>query len=98
MPWSLNQRADGGSVTKTFIRFGVDLRDREMTPDSLAEFAIESVQKKSRAKRHKILNPKYRARGYYPAYLCYRDAVLDRFGAAKLTQAEKIILRLVREA
>jgi hypothetical protein len=71
------------------------LRDDDINPESLAEFAIESVSKSPA--RNAI---RYRAQNIEqgivtPLTYAYRDAILRRAGATDLTEAEQIVLRSV---
>ena len=70
-----------------------NLTDEEINPESLAQFAIDSVHKRPERNAVKYLANNIAQGIITPLTYAYRDAILRRTGAAELAGAEEFILR-----
>lgn len=84
------------SVACFYCDLASNLSDEEITAESLAQFAIESVRKIPMRNAIRYLAQNIEQGVVTPLTYAYRDAILRRTGAVDLTEAEKIILRSVR--
>jgi len=69
------------------------LNEADIKPDSLANFAIESVGNKPDKNGIKYLRSNIELGVITPLTFAYRDAILRQSGAKDLVQAEKILLQ-----
>jgi hypothetical protein len=69
------------------------LNDADLTPESLARFAIESVRKQPARNAIQYLANNIEQGVITPLTCAYRDAVLSLTGGKTLGQAEEIVLR-----
>ena len=87
--------AEFGSVL--YCDLPATLRDEEIIPESLAEFAIESVRQSPARNAIRYLAQNIEHGIITPLTYTYRDAILRRAGAVDLNQAEDIVLRSLGE-
>ena len=71
------------------------LRQEEINPESLAEFAIESVGRSPVRNAIRSLAQNIEQGIVTPLTFAYRDAILRRTGAVDLNEAERLVLRSV---
>jgi len=72
------------------------LGDEEINAESLAEFAIDSVQRSPARNAVQYLAQNITQGVVTPLTYAYRDAILRRTGARDLAQAEELLLASVR--
>jgi hypothetical protein len=75
-----------------------NLGDAEINPDSLAAFAIESVQNSPQRNAIRYLAQNIEQGIVTPLTYAYRDAILSRTEAETLGDAERIVLRSLPHA
>jgi hypothetical protein len=91
----LKQIQRGGFGCVLYCDLASNLSDEEITAESLAQFAIESVRKIPMRNAIRYLAQNIEQGVVTPLTYAYRDAILRRTGAVDLTEAEKIILHSV---
>ena len=89
----LKQMACGDFGSVLYCDLAATLRDEEIIPESLAEFAIESVGQSPARNAIRYLAQNIEQGVITPLTHAYRDAILRRTGAVDLTQAEDVVLR-----
>jgi hypothetical protein len=88
----LKQMECGGFGCVLYCDLQATLRDSDINPESLAEFAIASVSKSPARNAIRYLAQNIEQGIVTPLTYAYRDAILRRTGAAGLLEAEQIVL------
>jgi hypothetical protein len=91
----LKRMACGGFRCMIYCDLEATLRQDEINPESLAEFAIESVRRSPARNAIRYLAQNIEQGIVTPLTFAYRDAILCRTGAADLGEAERLVLRSV---
>jgi hypothetical protein len=80
----LKQMASGGFGCVLYCDLEATLKDEDINPESLAQFAIDSVEKSPARNAIRYLEQNIEQGIVTPLTYAYRDAVLRRTGAADL--------------